>query len=474
MPITPVARTASTGLSLALPLLTSLSNPVSAAIAGGVGLVALVDRIGQGRKAANKFTQNGGPQDIVNQQLKAIAASGASAQEKAQATEKAWTDFLGAANQFAAANPKQSKVVQQAIYQTPDLTNTVKSLMGGKDPLDPSFTQAAAQGIATGAAGKNPGPSIGGTLLQSGLAAATPFLVGALNGGGSSTSGGGIDTSGGISQTAKEAGLGSSGGGVGGFLNSLFGGNSKSILPTLLSAGSTALGGVLAARAAQNSGQTQADAVSQASQLQNDAASKSLDFSKQIYSDQQAANKPFLEAGTNALSEVQKLLGPGGDLSKDFAAPTAEEVRQTPGYQLDLSEAMKALERSTRGVTSGATIKAADRFATDYADTKYGAATDRALNIFQTNRANRLNPLLTVAGFGPNAVNANNTAGTNAAATNTNVNTNLADSVGSLDLAGAGAKASAGVDSTNALVRALAQMSSLAQNRQLLTRSSQG
>lgn len=492
---------ASTGLGLALPLLGV--NPIAAgAIAGGVGLVGLVDKIGQGRRTANKMTDPGAPQDIINKQLAAISSSNASPEEKAQATDKAWRDFLSATTEFGSQGPTFAKVAQQAIFQTPELTNTVKSLLGGKDPLDPAYVSQAQQGIATGQ-GKPNEQGIGGTLLQSGLAAATPYIMGkvAPQGGARTSSGSGspslADIQGGIvpelPTLARNGAAKATGGGISGILDSIF---SKKNIPDLLSAGTSLVGSVLQGRAANNAANMQAgaadraarlqtDAATRAAQLQSDAAKNSLDFAKQVYGDQQKANAPFLEAGTNALAEVQKLLAPGGDLSKPFTAPTAEEVRATPGYQLKLDEAMKALQRSTRGVTNGATVKSAIRFADDYADSAYGTATDRALKIFQTNRDNRLNPLLQVAGYGPNAVAANNQSGNNAERTNTdiltttannlgNLDTSTARNVGDIDQNAAQLRASGYRSGQNALTDALQAISNLAQQRQLMQQLGRG
>ncbi len=233
----------------------------------------------------------------------------------------------------------------------------------------------------------------------------------------------------------------------------------------LLSMGFEFVNGVLQYNAAKHAAYLQADAAGKAALLQSTAAQNSLDFAKQVYGDQQTQNAPFLQAGQNALAEVQKLLGPGGELSGSFKPPTMEEVRNQPGYQLELGEAMKALERTTRGVTNGGTIKRAVRYANDFADTKYGQEADRALNTFQTNRANRLNPLLQIAGFGPNAVAVNSANGNNAVQTTTGINQNNADAQSGLGLYSATARANGRINSTNALTDALDRVNRIQQQR---------
>lgn len=235
-----------------------------------------------------------------------------------------------------------------------------------------------------------------------------------------------------------------------------------SLLPYLISGGAALGGGLLDRQSAKDAAQIQADAAIKAAQLQRDTAADSLGFAKDVYTQNRADNAPFLAGATNALSQVQGLIAPGGALSKDFVAPTKEEVQQSPGYQLELDAANKALGIQSRGVTSGATIKAADRYVTDYADTKYDNATNRALNIFQTNRSNRLNPLMQIAGYGPAAVAQNANSGNSASSTVSGINSNMANQIGNLNNQSAYQTASGNVAGTNAVTNALTQIANLA------------
>ncbi len=95
----------------------------------------------------------------------------------------------------------------------------------------------------------------------------------------------------------------------------------------------------------------------------------------------------------------------GGGSSTDFQAPAAftglskDEFQNTPGYQWDLSEGMKALERSSAAkgtlLTTG-TLKALQGYATGLADQTYGEAYNRA----QGTQAQNFNQAL--AGYGTN------------------------------------------------------------------------
>jgi hypothetical protein len=73
-----------------------------------------------------------------------------------------------------------------------------------------------------------------------------------------------------------------------------------------------------------------------------------------------------------------------------------------PGYQFRQDEGQKALERSAAargGLLSGRAAKDTMRFSQGLASQEYG----NAFNRFQTNRANKLNPLQSIAGVGQSA-----------------------------------------------------------------------
>jgi hypothetical protein len=554
------APIASTGLGLALPFLTGLAAGPAGAIAGGVGaLISLVSSIGQGRKDANQMTENGGPQDILNKQLAAISSSGQSPQAVAQATQLAWTQFLQAANQFAAKGPEYAQVAKQAIFQTPALTNTVQSLLGGANPLGSQYTGLLSSAIpgATPQSGISLGSLIGsvaggfgGAFAGSGLANAGGAAAGAGGGvasvpgeagaGGIDLTGGGIDPTTGqpwnvgggsfggpyatnptMSMPNGPGPVNAGGGGIGSFLNNLFGtgGKGGSLGGGLLQGGLSLINGILGGNAATKAAGLQAGAANNAANLEAQAAANSLAFAQQVYGNQQAANAPYLAAGQNALGQIQSLIAPGGALSTPFTPPpgappttfnaltytlpTAAQVEQTPGYQLELSEAMKALGVATRGVTNANSIKAATEFGTNYAGTQYNnsvqqglaaynanegaqlgafnasqgaynTSLNNALNIFQTNRANTLNPLLTLAGFGQNAVQTNAQTGNNAVQTTAGIQIPTAQNIGNLGQQGAAATAQGGITSTNSLTAALQQLINQAQLRQLLSQSSYG
>jgi hypothetical protein len=110
---------------------------------------------------------------------------------------------------------------------------------------------------------------------------------------------------------------------------------------------------------------------------------------------------PYRQAGVNALAQLQT----------DINTPTtAADVMADPGYQFGMDQGQRALDRKISamgGRVSGAAIKAATRFGTDYASTGFNAAYQR--------RQDRLNRLATIAGIGQTSTDNSAQAGQNSA-----------------------------------------------------------
>jgi hypothetical protein len=109
---------------------------------------------------------------------------------------------------------------------------------------------------------------------------------------------------------------------------------------------------------------------------------------------------PYREAGTRALGQLE---------TENGQLPTAQEVMSDPGYQFGLDQGQQALDRKRSAVggrLSGASLKGASEYATNYAATGYGAAYQR--------RQDRLNRLAALAGIGQTATGGSAMAGANA------------------------------------------------------------
>jgi hypothetical protein len=110
---------------------------------------------------------------------------------------------------------------------------------------------------------------------------------------------------------------------------------------------------------------------------------------------------PYREAGTRAL----------GGLESEMNRPvTAADAMAEPGYQFGLQQGQQALDRKAAaagGRVSGAALKAASEYGTNYATTGYNAAYQR--------RQDRLNRLAALAGIGQSATGSSAAAGATAA-----------------------------------------------------------
>lgn len=167
-------------------------------------------------------------------------------------------------------------------------------------------------------------------------------------------------------------------------------------------------GGLIASNGAKNAANTQSDATKQANDTQ-----------LQMYNQTRTDNLPALGARNDALSRLEELLGVGGNSKASGygslgGALNVGDVTKDPGYQFGFNQGQTALNNSltAHGMRdSGAALKAAARYGTDYATTKY----DDAFNRAQTNRQLQLNPLQSLAGLGQTGASTIAQAGANTA-----------------------------------------------------------
>lgn len=157
----------------------------------------------------------------------------------------------------------------------------------------------------------------------------------------------------------------------------------------------------------------------QASNAQRDAANQSNGTQLSMYDQTRADNMPALNARNAALARLQDLLGLSGNITASgygsLAGPiTVGDVTKDPGYQFGMTQGMQALnnQNAARGMrNSGAALLAADRYATDYASTKYNDAFNREV----ANRNAILNPLQVSAQLAQSGANSIAASGSNAA-----------------------------------------------------------
>lgn len=156
-----------------------------------------------------------------------------------------------------------------------------------------------------------------------------------------------------------------------------------------------------------------------------------------------------------------------GRYARDFSM---QDFQEDPGYAFRLSEGLKALDRQAAargGLISGAALKASQRYGQDLASQEYGRAFDR----YQVNRANQLNPLMSITGYGQTATNTLGGYGSQYAtgAANT-MSTAAANQANALGAAGQ-ARASGYVGQANALTGGVSNLGNLYMQNQFLNRA---
>lgn len=139
----------------------------------------------------------------------------------------------------------------------------------------------------------------------------------------------------------------------------------------------------------------------------------------------QENQKPYREAGQAALTKL------AAENDKPLDQST---VQLDPGYQFGLTQGQQAIDRKTAaagGRISGAALKAAAQYGTDYATTGYSTAYNRANQA----RTDRLNRLAALAGIGQTATQNVNAVGANTANTTSALMTAAGENAGAATLA---------------------------------------
>lgn len=224
-------------------------------------------------------------------------------------------------------------------------------------------------------------------------------------------------------------------------------------------AGSAVVGGIAASSAASK----QAKAAKNAAKLQ-----------QQQYSLTREDQMPFLQAGVGAVGRLNELLGieptatgnamapRGADFGKYARDFGMSDFQADPGYAFRLAEGQKALDRQAAargGLISGGALKAAQRYGQDMGSQEF----TNAYNRYQTNRANQLTPLQSMAGMGQTTAQQLGQAGQNYA-------TNAGNAYG----AAAQAQASGYMGAANAISGGLGQYMNYTSNNNLLAALNRG
>ncbi len=183
-------------------------------------------------------------------------------------------------------------------------------------------------------------------------------------------------------------------------------------------AGAAVVGGIGGALISSN-------AASDAADQQAQGTANALGENRREFDILQANQAPYLAAGKTALGQ----LATENDTPLDVSA-----IQMDPGYQFGLKQGQQAIDRQTAaagGRVSGAAMKAAAQYGTDYATTGYSAAYSRANQA----RTDRLNRLAALAGIGQTATQNVGAQGANTASANSALMVAAGNNAGAATLA---------------------------------------
>jgi len=174
--------------------------------------------------------------------------------------------------------------------------------------------------------------------------------------------------------------------------------------------GGAALGGLTSIVGGNKAAKAQEKGADQSAQVSKQISDDQIALQREMFGKSVALQQPAIDAGNTARNRLMQLLGlsaggpDNGELMRGFSTADFES---DPGYQFRMDQGQQGLERSAAargGLLSGAALKDTARFSQGLASQDYQAAFDR----FQTNRSNKMNPLLSLAG---SAQTASTTAG---------------------------------------------------------------
>lgn len=167
-------------------------------------------------------------------------------------------------------------------------------------------------------------------------------------------------------------------------------------------------GAVIGAGATYLSSQEQSSAARDAANTQAAANDRSAQLQYQMFKEQKELQKPWQEAGVNALGKLTSGINTGQFGKVSPFSFTAQEFakQQDPGYAFRLAEGNKALNQSAAargGLISGNALKAAQRYGQEMGSQEFQNAYNRALTGYNANQqavVNAYNQLAGVSGTG--------------------------------------------------------------------------
>ncbi|WP_373031673.1 hypothetical protein [Sulfurovum sp.] len=168
-------------------------------------------------------------------------------------------------------------------------------------------------------------------------------------------------------------------------------------------------------------------------------AERERQYQKRLLKSQRSRMKPWTHAGKVAVKALERGIRPGGEFTKQFGE---EDFAADPGYEFRLSEGIKARERSAAargGLLGGAQLKGLERYSQGVASEEYGKAYGR----FQGEQQARFNRLASLSGAGQTTLQNLGGFAQGVGQTTAQLTQQSMGDIGSAQLAGAQARASA-------------------------------
>lgn len=146
-----------------------------------------------------------------------------------------------------------------------------------------------------------------------------------------------------------------------------------------------------------------------ASDTQANAAENGLTAEESIYQNQMALQRPYREAGYQALGQIQQNMP---NYNKPF---TMQDFKSNvdPGYQFRLQQGQQAIQNSA-GARGGVYSQGEQAALNDYSQNTASGEYQNAFNRYQQQISNSYNRLASVAGLGQASVGQSNQMGTSA------------------------------------------------------------
>lgn len=167
------------------------------------------------------------------------------------------------------------------------------------------------------------------------------------------------------------------------------------------------------------------NATSDAADSQAQSSANATGEQRREFDTTQANTAPYRQAGETALWQLER----------DNGIPLdPNSVQMDPGYEFARQQGQQGIDRKTAaagGRISGAALKAASQYNTDYATTGYSTAYNRANQA----RSDRLNRLAALAGIGQTGTQQVSSAGSSAANAIGNIATAQGNAAGAAQIA---------------------------------------